>query len=357
MSSICNDNTHYPGRLRPENYQSFSVRPTGYVEFSTVEDKKPDFLTFEPSMAIQLVKAFCPSPCCFKFKKPDENFLDPNCWFRVLQDGDKNQTWVIAEAPDIGPIKSVYEVWESYMIPRCNKQCGIKFRGYVSLEKDPVNFYEFYQKNKHQNFEEKLEHAVLEKAHFLFFNAMISIEGKDCQCRYIFDKLLGNGQQGIVARAINIDHPDQPPIAVKMFYSRIDCSFSVPIDLIENEIAGRQLSSSSNGKVARLLHKGVQKICGMEALLMEYIDGTTLEEFFNNNPEISEEQKIEFLRCTDALLTTKDLNPSNIMVQWDATKGLMSLVQIDLALLYGCNGFKKELKDTLNSYKTHAPVK
>lgn len=333
---------YYSKRLNAEEYQRFSVRSSDFVEFSTKKNNKPDFLTFERNMDIQLVKTLCPFR--LKSKKPDEKFLNPDCWFRAL--GDQNEMWVVAQVPDIGPIRSVYEIWKRYSIPYSNHFYGTEFVGHVSLEKDPANFYEFYQKYKNQDFEKRLENAILEKTHCLFFNAMISINGKNCKYKYMFNKWLGSGQQGLVARATNIDHPDQPPIAVKMFYSRIDDTVMPSIDLIQNEMEGRKLLP--NDKVAQLLHDDVQKICNMDALIMEYIDGITLEEFFEKNPKISEKQRAEFLQCTRDLLPTKDLNLSNIMVKWDATKELMVFVQIDLCWYSsGNNGFKRDLEEML----------
>jgi hypothetical protein len=335
---------HYSKRLKPKDYQNFSVESTGSVELSTKKNKKPDFLTFESNMDIQLVKTFCPQ--CWQSKKLDKEFLNPNCWFRVLQDRDQNRAWVVAEVPDIGAIRSVYEIWKRYTIPYSNQVYGIEFVGHASFEKDPANFYEFYQKNKGEDFEKRLENAILEKCPYLFFNAMISINGKNCKLRFMFDKWLGSGQQGIVVRAINIDHPSQPRIAVKMFYSRIDDSVMPPIDLIQNEIKGRKLIPKD--RVAQLLCDDIQEISNMNALTMEYIDGTTLEEFFEKNPKISEKQRTEFLQCSLDLLPTKDLNLSNIMVKWDATKELMVLVQIDLSWCFmGSNGFLRDLRNML----------
>lgn len=143
---------------------------------------------------------------------------------------------------------------------------------------------------------------------------------------YLLEETLGQGGMGTVYRATRADDQYRQSVAIKVVRS----GFGLSHDLLTRFRAERQILASINHpNIAHLLDGGVTP-SGLPYLVMEYIEGTTLDRYVKEHePSISARLGLFRDICAaiqhahQNLVIHRDLKPANVLVTADGTPKLL----------------------------------
>jgi len=149
---------------------------------------------------------------------------------------------------------------------------------------------------------------------------------------YTLDVPLGMGGMGTVWRARRSDGSFEGDVAVKLL--NVGLIGSVGRERLKRE--GTVLARLTHPNIARLLDAGVTDV-GQPYLVLEYIEGTRIDQFADAG-QLDPHQRLSlFLQVADAvayahtrLVVHRDLKPSNILVRTD---GRVALLDFGIAKL------------------------
>ncbi len=271
--------------------------------------------------------------------QPDAVKLKEFEWRRLLR-GEKNRVEVSLPVRDAENRKSLYEVWGDYSHHGSKRDKDPKFLGYIKIIKQVNSFADFREQNqcsffsKNPNeFSEKLLEQV-DKKNYWIQDLLIILDSQKEPQKYQIEQLLGSGQDGYVLKAAPINNASNPIIAIKLWDFDLKNkrpTFSGEYQ-IKQEIEARGFLPNKN--VAQLLSGQSQVISGMTGLIMEYIDGETLESFIDRKPTITHNFAKEMIRQilnVASGLKLYDLTRQNIMVEKQAEKEACCVKFIDFA--------------------------
>ena len=179
------------------------------------------------------------------------------------------------------------------------------------------------------------------------------IPGDLLEGRYRIERELGRGGMGIVYLAVDEDLSDT--VAVKM----------VPSALAGNRRAVEILQGEARNAL-KLTHSGICRVRNLEGdesgrfIVMEYIDGPTLEDILVNREKLAENEVIELGRQVCAALSYahaegvihRDIKPANIMLVPDT--GDRDTLLVDSLAKFQAKvtdfGLAREIRDSMSRF-------
>lgn len=303
----------YPNLKQSTN--EFVTGLGGYVElvFPKNSTKFNDF---------QLLKAIS-SPENYQLIKPNSSRLSYYGWRRLLSH-TKDYAAVCLPAKDSTNLNELYEVWGDISLPNSDRGNNPEFLGYIKVKKQVESFFDFYEQNKYSfwsknpnEFAEKLTEEIKNNCYWTK-NLLIKLDTEMEPQTYKIVQLLGAGQDGYVLKATPVNNEKNPTIAIKLWnFGNPKMYFPAKDYQIEREISARTVLAGHKENVTQLLSSKPQVISGMTGIVMEYVDGETLESFIDRKPEITYEDAARLIKqisgVTSAILL-EDLTRPNIMV-------------------------------------------
>jgi len=146
-------------------------------------------------------------------------------------------------------------------------------------------------------------------------------------------KELGEGGMGKVYLAARADDHYQRQVAIKVMHAMLGAS---PVMLARFRAERQILANLDHPNIARLLDGGVTS-GGLQYLVMEYVDGVTIDEFCRRNKLLIEPRLKLFLAVCGAveyahhnLVIHRDIKPANILV---TAEGVPKLLDFGIAKL------------------------
>ena len=287
----------------------------GYVElvFPKNSTKFNDF---------QILKAI-PSQEDYKLINPNSSRLKTYGWQRLLRH-TKNSVVVSLPANGATNLYELYEVWGDYSPPGLDRENNPEFLGYIKVKKQAESFFDFYEQNKYSfwsknpnEFAEKLTEEIKNDCYWIK-NLHIKLDTKMEPQTYKIVQLLGAGQDGYVLKATPVNNEKNPTIAIKLWnFGNPKMYFPAKDYQIEREITARKELSWLKENVTQLLSNEPQVISGMTGIVMEYVDGETLESFIDRKPKITYEYAARLIKQISGVTSAiqlEDLTRLNIMV-------------------------------------------
>ena len=140
---------------------------------------------------------------------------------------------------------------------------------------------------------------------------------------------IGHGGMGTVYCARRVDDQFRQEVAIKVLRAGIG---QTPELLIRFRAERQILASLTHPNIARLLDGGITP-SGLPYLVMEYIEGTTIERFAESS-SLTIRTRLELFRQVCAavqhahqnLIVHRDIKPANVMVTQDGMPKLSTLV-------------------------------
>jgi eukaryotic-like serine/threonine-protein kinase len=142
---------------------------------------------------------------------------------------------------------------------------------------------------------------------------------------YEIIQLIGGGGMGQVFLGIRADDQYQKRVAIKLIRSGMNSEFLIRRFRTERQI----LANLDHPNIARLLDGGTTE-SGMPYLVMEFIEGSPIDEYCNTNRLGTVDRLMMFRQVCSAvqyahqnLIIHRDIKPSNILVTADSTPKLL----------------------------------
>jgi hypothetical protein len=249
---------------------------------------------------------------------PNGAFLRKDRWEAIINAGDKCQSSVLPEG--LGLRYQPYEIWS-----RTWSQANPNFLGYLSMRRAPKSLDEFFIQHPFSHPDETRRATFNSMARKPGWTRGISVM-LDTQVNpqlYDLEEIVGEGSDGTVFRAVPQDALN-PVAALKMWSAGVgDASKDI------------EMSQKGISQYCRLLsHKEQTFSDQVKGLVMEYINGPTLEEFLRQPPAAlgleNAESIIQDIRTGLEAFNLLDFSPVNVMLRKEAD-GTFTVRFIDFA--------------------------
>ena len=171
---------------------------------------------------------------------------------------------------------------------------------------------------------------------------------------YRLDKEIGRGGMGTVYLASRADEAFKKKVAIKLIKRGFDTDEIVGRFRHERQI----LAVLEHPNITHLLDGGTTDD-GLPYLVMDFVQGTALNDF-SNSRQLSVKERLEmFLQVCSAiayahknLVVHRDLKPSNILVTED---GVPKILDFGIAKLVATNGDQATFDKTINAFRAMTP--